>query len=123
MSNADKMTNVKALAFAIENGVDFPTDVVEKLKAIKASYEKKSVNKKPTANQVENEALKDKIVEALAENGNKTATEVMDMVGLKSCAKATSLLTALSKEHRVIRTLDKKTARFSVAVDNEEVEE
>ena len=114
MANVDKMTNVKALAFVLENTV-LPEDVAEKISAIKASYEKKSSNKKPTSNQVENEALKVAIVEALAEAGvPMTATEVMNAVGLKSCAKATALLTALAKEQKIVRELDKKTAKFSV---------
>lgn len=41
MKNADKMTNVKALAFVLENVEGLPADVVDKLEKMRDSYEKK----------------------------------------------------------------------------------
>ena len=55
----DKMTNAKALAYVLAN-CEIPSEVADKLTAIKASIEKKNAHKsdKPTAKQAENEAIK-----------------------------------------------------------------
>ena len=37
-----KLTNVKAIEFVIANCTDLPTEVVEKLEKMKASFEKKA---------------------------------------------------------------------------------
>ena len=76
----EKMTNVKALAFAIENG-NFPTEVVEKLTAIRTSFEKKSATKKPTANQTANEEFKATILEVLADGPHV----LVNVHGLGAC--------------------------------------
>lgn len=110
----EKMTNVKALAYAIENG-DFPTEVIEKLTAIKTSFENKSTNKKPTANQVENENIKTAILEYLADGNKRTATEIMKGIGLESIQKVSALLSQLTKAHKVDKTIDKKKSYFSIA--------
>ena len=110
----EKMTNVKALAYAIENG-NFPTEVTEKLTAIKTSFENKSTNKKPTANQVENEGIKTAILEYLADGGKRTATEIMKGIGLESIQKVSALLSQLTKAHKVDKTVDKKKSYFSIA--------
>lgn len=112
----EKMTNVKALAFAIENG-NFPTEVVEKLTAIKTSYENKTTNKKPTANQKENEAIKTQIVEFLEKGGTYTATEVMKGIGLESIQKVSALLSQLTKAEVIVKTVDKKKALFSAKAE------
>lgn len=112
----EKMTNVKALAFAIENG-NFPTEVVEKLTAIKTSYENKASNKKPTANQKENETIKAQIVEFLANGGTYTATEVMKGIGLESIQKVSALLSQLTKAEVIVKTVDKKKALFSAKAE------
>lgn len=112
----EKMTNVKALAFAIENG-NFPIEVVEKLTAIKTSYENKATNKKPTANQVENENIKTQIVEFLEKGGSYTATEVMKGIGLESIQKVSALLSQLTKAEVIVKTVDKKKALFSAKTE------
>jgi len=112
----EKMTNVKALAYAIENG-KLPTEVVEKLTAIKTSYENKATNKKPTANQKENEVLKAQIVEFLEKGGSYTATEVMKGIGLESIQKVSALLSQLTKAEVIVKTVDKKKALFSAKTE------
>lgn len=78
---------------------------------------KKAENRKPTAKQVENEGLKARIVDTLA-NADKpmTATDILntDMVAFVSLPKVTALLTALVKENKVVREVDKKKAFFTV---------
>lgn len=109
-----KITNVQALAYAIENG-DFPTEVTEKLVAIKTSFEKKSTNKKPTANQVENEGIKTAILEYLADGKSRTATEIMKGIGLESIQRVSALLSQLVKAQKVVKTTDKKKSLFTIA--------
>ena len=112
----EKITNVKALEYAIENG-NFPTEVVEKLTAIKTSFEKKSTNKKPTANQEANEGIKAQIVEFLADGGTYTATEIMKGIGLESIQKVSALLSQLTKAEVIVKTVDKKKSFFSAKTE------
>ena len=113
-----KMTNVKALAYVLENVSDLPADVREKVESMKASYEKRS-NKpaKPSAKQVENAGVKDAIVEWLAENGQHSVGEIV--AECPACAgmtsqRVTALVSALTKgdEPRVERIVDKRIAYF-----------
>lgn len=66
---ANKMTNVKALAYALEN-CELPAEVAEKFEAMKASYEKRAARKPegPTKAQKERMALAEKVF-ALMEQG------------------------------------------------------
>ncbi len=111
----EKMTNVKALAFAIENG-NFPTEVVEKLTAIKTSYENKASNKKPTANQKENEGFKNTIHETLMQNGALTVTELQakneTLAGLSN-QRVSAILRQMVLAGEVEKTVDKKKSYFS----------
>lgn len=112
----EKMTNVKAIAYAIENG-NFPAEVVEKLEKIKASYENKSGNRKPTKTQVENEKVKADILNVLTDEG-QTATQICEAIKgdyeEMSLAKVTALLTQLyDKGNGVIdRYTEKRKAYF-----------
>ena len=56
----DKITNVKALAYVLEN-CDLPDEVAEKVKAMKASFEKRNASKagKPSKKATENAAIGD----------------------------------------------------------------
>lgn len=104
-----KMTYAMALEVAI-NAVADNTEVAEKLTALKAQIEKKnSADRKPTKVQVENEALKNQIVEWL--DAPHTATEVADAFGI-SVNKSTALLTSLVNAQRVDRTVEKRKAYF-----------
>lgn len=65
---------------------------------------------KPTKTQVENENLKDKILEVLTEP--MTATQIGEKVGI-SVNKASALLTQLREDNSVLRTVDRRKAYFS----------
>lgn len=65
---------------------------------------------KPTKTQVENENLKDRILEVLTDP--MTATEIGEKVGI-SVNKASALLTQLKEDHSVLRTVDRRKAYFS----------
>jgi len=116
----NKMTNLKALTYVLENCV-LPDDVFEKVKNIKTSLAKKSdgSNKKMTAKQVENEKLKDAILNFLmAENCSYTITEITEFVeelnGLSN-QKVSALTKQLVDDNLVKRVEDKKgKATFSV---------
>lgn len=64
----EKMTNKKALTYAIEN-YDLPADVRAKFEAMIVALDKKSgAERKPTAQQSKNAALRAEIVEFINEN-------------------------------------------------------
>ena len=115
----EKITNVKALGYVVENfGEQIPADVLEKLEKIKATFEKKSENRKPTANQVENETIKAKILEVLADAENGlTVSEIIKADASfadYSLPKMTALVTQLKADEKVERFTEKKKAYFRV---------
>lgn len=122
MTKTEKMTNVKALAFVLEN-CELPTEIAEKITNIHASYVKKSTasatgERKPTATQVANEALKQAI---LADMKAETAYRVADILKTFPCvagltsSKVTAMLTQLVKANAVVRTESKGKAYYTKA--------
>lgn len=81
--------------------------------------EKKSSKSTQTKTQVENEKIKDLIVDMLVELGKPVSiTELQksnDNLGILSNQKISSLLTQLKEENRVVRVEEKKKAYFTVA--------
>jgi hypothetical protein len=76
----DKMTNRKALTYAIDNLTDAPAEVIAKLTKMVEQLDKKNASpKKLTAQQVKNEELKDIIVKFLADNAD-TGFTVSDLL-------------------------------------------
>ena len=78
----------------------------------------KKANKTATATQKANLEIKDKIVENLATASEPmTITELLETEGLKDFTnqKLSALVSQLVKDGRVIRTMDKKKAFFTVA--------
>jgi len=116
----EKMTNVKALSYVIENFEnEVPADVFEKLVAIRTSFEKKSASKKLTANQEENEGFKATIIEVLT-NADKalTVTEIQTVnaeLSALSNQRVSALLRQLIDANKVVKTVDKKKSFFSIA--------
>lgn len=79
---------------------------------------KNSADKKPTAQQTANEAIKSAIVEAMEPNRLYTVTELQKSV--EACAelsnqRVSALLRQLKDEGAVVRTEDKRKAYFSKA--------
>lgn len=116
----EKMTNVKAINYVVENfGADLPADVAEKLEKIKASFEKKSENRKPTATQKENEGVKEAILAVLNEaEGGLTVTEIQakdETLGAVSNQKVSALLRQLIEANKVEKYTEKKKSYFKVA--------
>lgn len=113
----EKITNVKALEYVLEN-TDLPAEYAEKIAKIKESFEKKaSGNRKPTARQTENVQLQADIVEYIESvDGAVTATDVLnqfiDKYAELSLPRISAQLTALKEAGKVDRYMDKKKAYF-----------
>jgi len=80
---------------------------------------KKANTKTPSKTQIENENTKNVIVNVLA-NGNKpmTITEIQEndsTLATLSNQKISALLTQLVKDNKVVRTVDKKRAYFTIS--------
>ena len=106
------------------NGEDTDLTVEQMVEFVEsriAQLDKKSASKKPTAKQENNEILKDTIVTILSELGNPvTASEILTDNRIESgtsLPKITSMLTALVKDGKVVRTVDKRKAYFNVVTD------
>jgi hypothetical protein len=122
------MTNVVALTFVLDN-CSLPTEVADKIKAMKASYEKKSASRKPTKTQTENESIKDDILTALGKLGRKASiAEIkaqMDSLKDLTPQKMSSMLGQLNGAGFVDKVTEKsKTYFFLVeSEDSEPTEE
>lgn len=82
----DKMTNVKALSYVLDN-CDLPDEVAEKVKAMKASFEKRNASKagKPSKKATENAAIGERVIAAMV------AGENYDTNGIKALIDADEL--------------------------------
>jgi hypothetical protein len=84
----EKITNVKALAYVLEN-CDLTDEVREKVEKMKAQFEKKnSAEKKPTANQVANKGIQDAILEGMQNGKLYTITDMIKEI--PACADLTN---------------------------------
>ena len=113
----EKITNVVAIGYVVENfGKDIPADILAKLEKIKESYAKKSASKKPTATQEANEALKEVVLSVLTTEG-ATVSEILkkdEAFADISNQKMSALLKQLVDAGKVVKTIDKKKALFSL---------
>ena len=116
----NKLTNVVAMDMAIEavKENEGSVELIEKLEKIKEGFEKKKTSTKKTATQEENEKFKEIIVNFLTESEKRfTATElakeVPELAELTN-QRITSLLTALVKDLKVQREVEKRKAYFFV---------
>lgn len=79
-NKTEKMTNRKALTYAIEN-CDLPDEVAEKFTAMIAALDKKSAaERKPTAKQSENEGVRAAVVEFINENAEGDGFTCSDLI-------------------------------------------
>ena len=113
----EKMTYSKAIEIAL-NSID-NVEVAEKLKALKASIDKKnSAERKPTKAQVANAELKAEILEAMNPDYSYTITDMIksfDFLGDFSTSKVSALVRQLIAEGKVKREEIKRVAYFSLA--------
>ncbi len=104
---------------ALEIAISATTgEVAEKLSALKAQMEKKHNSSKPTKNQIENEAVKNEILEALASVSSPvTVSEILGLMeNVYTNQKISALLRQLKDAGKVTKEIDKKkVSRFSLA--------
>ena len=113
----EKTTNVKALAYVLDN-YDLPTEIHAKLEKMKFQFEKKnSAEKKPTATQIANEGIKNVILEVIGEK-SMTITEMQKAnseLAELSNQKISALLKQMTENGSVKREEIKRKAYFSKA--------
>lgn len=112
------MTYVDALSAAVDflSRNDFDHEVIEKLEACKASYEKRNANKgerKPSKKQVENEGFKAEILDFLREEPDllRQAKDVGAKFG-KSSQWASALLRQMVEAGTVEKVQEKRVTYF-----------
>ena len=122
----EKMTYVRALSYVLDNCNNLPTDVIEKLEALRTQTEKRhSSDSKPTKKQEENTELANQLYELmLMEGGNHTVSEWIAISGSETVRsltnqKVSALMRILEREGKVVKTSEKKKSYFSLA-NNEE---
>lgn len=86
------------------------------------SRKRSNGNSKPTAKQAEQDAMREKILVFLRENGTSTATDIQNALSISN-QRVNGLMRPLVKSGEIIRTEDKKKAYFSVAVPDSESED
>ena len=120
----EKMTNVKAINYVLGN-CEVPADVKEKLEKMREQFIKKnSAERKPTANQVENQGYKADILAYLGTVENATITDLMKAVpslAELSNQRVSAIVRQLKDSGEVVREEIKRKAYFSIATA--EVEE
>lgn len=120
MAITEKMTNRKALEYAIEAIGDTNKEVADKLKGMLNSLIKKAeAPKKLTAEQIANEGYKEAILDFLGENAGTgyTVSELIksvDAIADKSNQKISMLMRALVLAGAVEKYTDKRRTYFKI---------
>ena len=115
-----KTTQKAAVLYAIENLVDAPEDIIEKLQSIVASLERKAgAEKKPTAVQLQNEVYKQNIMDYV--NANPKAytvtamiAEIPELAGF-STPKVSALANGLVEAGKLVKSKDGRSTVFTLA--------
>jgi DNA-binding transcriptional regulator GbsR (MarR family) len=119
----EKMTNKKALMYAIDNLSDAPDEVIQKLLKMIEQLDKKNASpKKMTAQQEKNEGLKSVIAEFLSENEGKGFT-VSDLLKAipefegDSNQHVSALMRQLVQSGTVEKYSEKRRTYFSIVAE------
>lgn len=99
---------------SIENYEEFKAFIEREIELLN----KKRSNSKPTKTQIENEKIKEKILEVLTDvNEVMTISELMTTNGLENYSnqKLSVLCHQLVNEHKVVNTKVKKVSYFKIA--------
>lgn len=99
---------------SIENYEEFKAFIEREIELLN----KKRSNSKPTKTQIENEKIKEKILEVLTDvNEVMTISELMTANGLENYSnqKLSVLCYQLVNEHKVVNTKVKKVSYFKIA--------
>ena len=120
VTKRERFEQIKALVKDNEELVAFIDHEIELLN------KKNSRSGKPTKTQLENEKIKNTILDILQTTGKPmTVTQLLtndELDGLSN-QRVSALLTQLRKADAVVRTVEKKVAFYSIKEENEEVEE
>lgn len=107
--------NGQEVEISIQELVEFCEKAQEQLN------KKSGADAKPSARQVENETIKDKIYEFLVSaEGQHTVAEIMEgceAVKGMSNQRVSALLTQLKNEGRIVNTKEKKVSYYSAVVE------
>lgn len=112
----NKMTNVKALNYVLEN-CDLPDDMRDKVSKILASMQKKADTRKPTGLSDEKLAQANEIVEHMEHGVEYTTTEIRNITPSldgKNTQYVAPLMKYLAEQGTVIRT-DGRTSKYRLA--------
>jgi flagellar basal body P-ring protein FlgI len=105
-----KMTKAVAFAAAAEAMASVNPEVAEILaKEAERLSNRKTVARKPTATQVENEGIKAAILEAMEPGVKYTCGEVGKLVGVESSQKMSSILNAMVKAGALAKETGRKS--------------
>lgn len=118
MTKREYFAEIRAIVIDNQELVDFIDREIELLNR------KSSSKRKPTERQVENEGLKNLIIETLMKNDTlmsipELQDSIPELADLKT-QRVSALLIALRKEKKVKRTYIKKVAYFSIGVEPDE---
>ena len=118
MANVKKPTKAQMFKQILDNYPLTPAEQEFVKHEMELLAKKNSAEKKPTAQQTANEAIKSAIVEAMEANRLYTVTEIQKSVD--ECAelsnqRVSALLRQLKDDGVIVRTEDKRKAYFSLA--------
>lgn len=116
MTVAEMFAQVREIVVASEGEDSTLVAFIEKRAEMAA---KRNTNRKPTKTQIENEGIKEQILELLsnADSGMRNG-DIATALNI-SPNKVSALLSQLRKSGNVKREYDKKVAYFSIGVDAE----
>lgn len=122
MMNTEKMTYVRALSYVLSNCADLPTEVAEKLEALRAQTEKRNTadNKKPSKTQQANIDLSASLLSLMASTGeNLTVSDWMakgEPFASMSNQKVSALMRILENDGKVAKSTEKRKSYFKATV-------
>lgn len=122
MMNTEKMTYVRALSYVLSNCADLPTEVAEKLEALRAQTEKRNTadNKKPSKTQQANIDLSASLLSLMASTGeNLTVSDWMakgEPFASMSNQKVSALMRILEDDGKVTKSTEKRRSYFKATV-------
>lgn len=119
------MTYAQALD-VILNGEEVTATVIERLTALRATFDKKSVKADSKAGMAlaENEKAMQDILDGMTPNRKYTVTEIFTEIvpHLSSANKVNALVTKLKNDERIVRVEEKRKAYFMLPATEDEEE-
>ena len=114
MKNSEKMTNVKALQFVLDNVDGLPSDVREKIENIHASYMKKSASAKPTKAQLETQKSMEMVLDLMELNKLYQCKDIVKLADVSSTQRASVIMNKLAEQGVVKKLTEKGVSYFQL---------